>query len=205
MSHAEQSVRASTTRGADRVASILTAAKDILISEGFAGLSYRNIAKAAGIAVGNVNYYYPSKDDLMVDLANFIFDRWDERFRKRVPSRLKNDREIFRFSIGFMIQENKRDRTIRLLMEMWAMANHSPSVSKMLDAFYAKMRGSIADMIGRVRPDLPSQALAMRAALITAQIEGLMILVGPKRVPHDELVGIETAAVGQIERLAFSD
>jgi AcrR family transcriptional regulator len=205
MSHAEQSLRASTTRGADRVASILTAAKDILISEGFAGLSYRNIAKAAGIAVGNVNYYYPSKDDLMVDLANFIFDRWDERFRKRVPSRLKDDREVFLFSIGFMIQENKRDRTIRLLMEMWAMANHSPSVSKMLDAFYAKMRASIADMIGRVRPDLPSHAVAMRAALITAQIEGLMILVGPKRVRHEELTGIETAAVQQIERLAFSD
>lgn len=205
MSYVHQIVKPLTNKGNGRVAVILDAAKHIVVSEGFANLSYRNIAKGAGIAVGNVNYYYPSKDDLMVDLANFIFDRWDERFKKRVPAAMKGDREIFMFSIEFMIRENKRERTVSLLMEMWAMANHSPSVSKMLDAFYGKMRAWLSEMIVRVRPDLASDVVVMRAALIIAQIEGLMILIGPKRAPHKELVGIEHAAVEQIERLAFSD
>jgi AcrR family transcriptional regulator len=205
MSHAEPILRAPTSKGADRAAAILAAAKNIIVAEGFSGLSYRNIAKATGIAVGNVNYYYPSKDDLMVDLANFIFDRWDERFQKRVPSALTDDRAIFLFSVRFMIEENKRDRTISLLMEMWAFSNHSPSVAKMLDAFYGKMRAWIAGMIGRVKPELDPQRLALRAALVTAQIEGLMILIGPKRFAHPELKGLEDAAVAQIEALAFAD
>lgn len=205
MTQVDHAARASTTKGNDRVATILAAAKDILVTQGFPNLSYRNIAKGAGIAVGNVNYYYASKDDLMIDLAHYIFDQWDHRFRKRVPAKLKDGREIFRFSVEFMISENKRDRTVNLLMEMWAMANHSPSVSKMLGAFYEKMRTWIGEMIERVRPDLSKDSRDLRAALITAQIEGLMILIGPKRVRYGELAGLERAAVLQIERLAFSD
>jgi len=197
--------KGSTRKGAGRSAMILEVAKDIVVTEGFANLSYRNIAKRAGIAVGNVNYYYPSKDDLLVDLAEFIFDRWDERLKKRVPSRLKSDREIFQFSIKFMIEENKRERTVTLLMEMWAMANHSPPVSKMLGAFYARMRSWISDMIERVRPDIGRESRDLRAALITAQIEGLMILIGPRRVRHEELAGIEQAAAEHIQNLAFGD
>ncbi|WP_395667213.1 TetR/AcrR family transcriptional regulator [Methylocella sp.] len=201
----EQIVRPPTLKGSERAATILTAAKDILVARGFSELSYRNIARGAGIAVGNVNYYYPSKDDLLVDLAHFIFDRWDDRFRKRVPARLTDSRDIFIFSIEFMIRENKRERTVNLLMEMWAMANHSASVSKMLGAFYAKMRAWIASMIERARPDLPRESVDLRAALITAQVEGLMILIGPRRVRCETLVGLEKAAVVQIERLAFAD
>lgn len=44
-----------------------------------------------------------------------------------------------------------------------------------------------------------------RAALITAQIEGLMILIGLKRVRHEELAGVEQAAAAHIENLAFGD
>ena len=72
--------RPMTTKGSGRVQDILKAARDILVEKGFASLSYGVIARRVGIAVGNVNYYYPSKDQLMVELAEYIFDRWDERF-----------------------------------------------------------------------------------------------------------------------------
>lgn len=174
-----------------------------MVKEGFSALSYRNIATAAGIAVGNVNYYYPSKDELMIDLANDIFDRWDRRFNETVPSSLNSPRDIFLFSVRFMLEQNKRDRTICLLMEMWALANRSTSMSKMLDAFYCKMRAWIKEMILRAKPKLDPAQADLRSALITAQIEGLMILVGPKRVPRVELDGLEEAALVQIEQLAF--
>jgi hypothetical protein len=37
-----------------------------------------------------------------------------------------------------MIEENKRVKSSTLLLEMWAMANHSTSVMRMLDTFYAR-------------------------------------------------------------------
>lgn len=199
-----QSAKAPTNKGNERVAEILEAAKNIVVKKGLSALSYRNIAIGAGIAVGNVNYYYPAKEDLMVDLAGYIFDKWDVRFQKEAPAELKSNREIFLFSVKFMIEQNKRERTIRLLTEMWAMANHSKSVSTMLDAFYLRMRAWIAEMIHKAKPSLDEKQIAMRAALITAQIEGLMILIGPRRVAHEDLAGIEDEALRQIEKLAFA-
>lgn len=196
--------RAPTSKGSDRVQTILEEAKNILVRDGFSGLSYRAIANAAGIAVGNVNYYYPSKDDLLVDVARYIFDRWDEKFRRKIPESISAPKEIFGYSVRFMIDENKREKTISLLMEMWAISNHTAAVAKMLDAFYEQMRTWIDRMIDQANPGLDPIVRAHRAALITAQIEGLMILIGPRRLPHKELVGLEAAAAKHIEALAFA-
>jgi AcrR family transcriptional regulator len=194
-----------TDKGNERIRLILEEAKNTLVLDGFSALSFRNVAKRAGITVGNVTYYFPSKDDLMVELARYIFDRWEVRFRRSVPDNLINNMDFFSYSIRYMIEENKRPKSNSLLLEMWAMANHSTAVMRMLDTFYGKMRSWIEDMLSEISPGLPSRERRLRAALITAQIEGLMVLIGPKRMVHKDLTGLEDEAIKQIERLATAD
>ena len=176
-----------------------------MVDEGFAGLSFRNVAKRVGITVGNVTYYFPAKDDLLVELAGYIFDRWEARFRRHLPSDLTDKMDIFLYSIRYMIDENKRVKSNRLLLEMWAMANHSTAVMKMLDTFYCKMRAWIEEMLIEIAPTQPRQQRRLRAALITSQIEGLMVLIGPNRMIHKELDGLENEAIRQIKKLAVDD
>ena len=195
---------ATTDKGNARMGAILEEAKNILVEEGFAELSFRNIAKRVGIKVGNVTYYFPTRERLMEELAAYIFNRWDAGFRRRVPEHLTDGLEIFDYSIRYMIEENKRHRTNALLQEMWAMASHSDVVMRMLDVFYTKMREWIDSMLAQVNPALPVRSRRVRAALMTSQIEGLMVLIGPRRIPHDELRGIEEAAVAAIHRLALA-
>ena len=90
-----------------------------------------------------------------------------------------------------------------LLLEMWAMANRSRAVSKMMDTFYGRLRASIERMIAELNPAMAAETRALRAALITTHIEGLMILVGPGKPRHRELHGIEDEAMLQIERMAL--
>ena len=59
-------------KGQERILQILEAARDILIDNGYAGLSMRKIATAAGITIGNLHYYYPSKKDLISDLLDHV-------------------------------------------------------------------------------------------------------------------------------------
>jgi AcrR family transcriptional regulator len=192
-----------TEKGNERIRNILEEAKNTLVEEGFSALSYRNIAKRAGMTVGNVTYYFPTKDDLMVELARYIFDRWEARFRRNLPNHLTEKTNIFEYSIRYMIEENKRLKSSSLLLEMWAMANHSTAVMKMLDTFYGKMRAWIEDMLADISPTLSIQKRRLRAALITSQIEGLIVLIGPKRIAHKELSGLEDEAIRQIQRLAL--
>ena len=194
-----------TEKGNERIRSILEEAKNALVEEGFSGLSFRTVAKRAGITVGNVTYYFPTKDHLLVELAEYIFDRWDLKFHHDLPTTLTAKKDIFLYSIRYMIEENKRIKSSTLLLEMWAMANRSISVARMLDIFYAKMRAWIEVMLVDINPTLSVRKRRLRAALITSQIEGLMILIGPKRIAHKELNGLEREAIKQIQRLAMAD
>jgi AcrR family transcriptional regulator len=194
--------KGATEKGNERIRSILEEAKNALVEEGFSGLSFRTIAKRAGITVGNVTYYFPTKDHLMVELAGYIFDRWDVRFHRNLPKTLTAKMDIFLYSVRYMIDENKRVKSSTLLLEMWAMANRSTSVMRMLDAFYGRMRSWIENMLADINPALSVRKRRLRAALITSQIEGLMILIGPKRVAHKELNGLEEEAIRHIQRLA---
>lgn len=178
-------------------------AKNILVEDGFLGLSFRAIAKRTGTTVGNIGYYYGTKDDLMVDLAEYIFDRWEFRLQRDMPPSMTDRREKFRYFIRYMIDQNKQRKTMFLLLEMWAMANRSLAVSKMMDTFYGRLRDSIDGMIADLNPKMAADTRALRAALITTQIEGLMILVGPRKPKHRELDGIEDEALAQIETMAL--
>lgn len=191
-----------TLKGNERVAAILDAARSVLVEEGFAALSFREVGKRTGMTVGNVGYYFPSKESLLVALAEHIFDRWDARFRRHVPPGLDDAHAIFTHSIRFMIEENKRPKTKSLLLEMWAMANRSRSIARMMDTFYGRMRGWIEAMLVEIDPGTSPGTRTLRAALITAQIEGLLLLIGIDHPPDAALLGIEDAAVEQIRRLA---
>ena len=192
-----------TDRGRSTAVRILEESKDILVAEGFAGLTFRNISSRSGITVGNVGYYYRTKDDLMVDLANYIFDRWEDRFRRDVSVSRSYDRKSFRLGLKYMIDQNKNPKTRALLMEMWSMSNRSAAVSKMMTAFYKRMRDTIEKMIRDVNPRMKDELVRLRAALITTQIEGLMLIIGPRGPKDRKIQGIEREALDQFERLAF--
>jgi AcrR family transcriptional regulator len=203
MTNANAISKATTDKGGERIAAILEDAKNIVVEEGFSALSFRAIAKRTGMTVGNVSYYFASKDQLMEQLAEYIFDRWEKRFRKSIPVDAGDKMGIFLYAIRYMIEENKRPRSRSLLLEMWAMANQSSAIAKMMDVFYARMRAQIEVMIIDINPNLPKQACRLRAALIAAQIEGLMVVTAPKRLARGELKGIDDVAVEQITRLAL--
>lgn len=192
-----------TSKGSERVVAILEAAKTVLVEDGFAALSLREVARRADMTVGNMGYYFPSKDSLLVALAEHIFDRWDARFRRHLPPDLADGQAIFLHSIRFMIEENKRPKTKSLLLEMWAMANRSRAIRRMMDTFYGRMRGWLEAMLHDLDPAMGAHTCRLRAALITAQIEGLMLLIGPNSPAESELIGIEDEAVRQIRRLAL--
>jgi len=197
------SIRRLTDKGSSTATRILEEAKNILVEDGFLGLSFRAIAKRTGTTVGNIGYYYGTKDDLMVDLAEYIFERWEFRLQRDMPPSMTDRREKFRYFIRYMIDQNKQRKTMFLLLEMWAMANRSLAVSKMMDTFYGRLRDSIDGMIADLNPKMTADTRALRAALITTQIEGLMILVGPRKPKHRELDGIEDEALAQIESMAL--
>ena len=51
---------------------IVRAAADSLLENGYAGTSVRAIASRAGVAIGNLQYYFPSKSELLVEAWRYF-------------------------------------------------------------------------------------------------------------------------------------
>lgn len=58
--------------------SILKVAKEIVSTEGLNALNIRKVARESGIAIGSVYYYFPSKDELLIEVIENV---WEDIFR----------------------------------------------------------------------------------------------------------------------------
>src|SRR5258708_29733284 len=54
---------------------IVRAAAESLLENGYAGTSVRSIASRAGVAIGNLQYYFPSKSELLVEAWRYLTAR----------------------------------------------------------------------------------------------------------------------------------
>jgi AcrR family transcriptional regulator len=197
--------RRNTDKGNSTATAILEQTKNILSEQGLAAISIRSVADRCQMSPGNVTYYFRTKEILFAELAKYLFARWNRRFYRKLADFAGPPLETLVYSIEYMIEENKRPKSSNMLLEMWAMSTHSPAVMMMMDVFYGQMRSWIARLLEAANPAQPEATRQLRAALITAQIEGLMILIGPNRVDHAELRGLEKEAIRQMKHLALSD
>ncbi|MCW8884817.1 MAG: TetR/AcrR family transcriptional regulator [Motiliproteus sp.] len=62
----------------ERRAAILAAAEHQFALNGYKGTSTSAIAKAAGLAKAQIHYYFPSKDDLYIELLSTIAAEWND-------------------------------------------------------------------------------------------------------------------------------
>lgn len=100
---------------------ILDAAQNVMLEEGYAAVTYRSIAAQAGVTAPLVQYYFPTLDDLFVELLRHRSDRNLERLLGELGARPDEPLRI--------IWEFSTDETSAVLMaEFLALANHRKAI-----------------------------------------------------------------------------
>src|SRR5437660_2281693 len=72
---------------------IVRAAAESLLESGYAGTSVRAIASRAGVAIGNLQYYFPTKSELLVEAWRYLTARSVEELRSAL-NRLTDPVEV---------------------------------------------------------------------------------------------------------------
>jgi AcrR family transcriptional regulator len=110
---------------------LLDVTERVMIEDGYAAVSSRRIAKEAGVTPALVHYYFPTLDDLFLEVLRRRGQQQQERL-ERVLLSPQPLRALWSFS--------KEQASTGLLMELMALANHRKVIRKELATYADEYR-----------------------------------------------------------------
>jgi AcrR family transcriptional regulator len=169
---------ATQNKGQARLARILTAARSVFMAAGYAGFTMRKVAEQAGMSVGNLSYYYRTKDDLLRDLIDHVIGGYLGIFDSLRDAAGQSPQKQLGAVLDYWIDDLGSAETTAFFPELWALANHDVQVAALVDDLYARVRQPLRDLIPRINPactDADAQELAL---FMCAAMEGLTVFIG---------------------------
>jgi AcrR family transcriptional regulator len=192
-----------TDKGFERAHEILDAARHIFAAEGYAGLSMRRVAMEVGVSLSNVQYYYSSKDMLIEAVLLYTMTIFQEKIDRISSEMVRASRvDQFQSTIDMFLGELGDPITAAVFFEIWALATRNPFASGLMDKMLARERKAIFKLIQGLAPTISDEQYQLRAALIVAQIQGLLLFRLFNPAKKAELAGLEQAAKQTVLRLA---
>ncbi|MGG7604423.1 TetR/AcrR family transcriptional regulator [Massilia sp. BKSP1R2A-1] len=165
-----------TEKGFGRARAILLAARALLASEGYAGLSMRRVAQDAGMSLSNVQHYYGNKEQLLEALLLTTMDEFQAKM-DRIAVAMAGRPQVERFltTIDMFLDEITEPVTHAIFFEIWALASRHPFASSLMGRMMGRERKAVYGLIRGLNPAIGDDEAMQRAILIVAQVEGLML------------------------------
>jgi AcrR family transcriptional regulator len=170
-----------SVRGQTAVVEILSAARNVLIEEGYPRFTMRNIADRAGMTVGNLSYYYKNKEDLLHDLLEAVIQGYLGDFERIVDDASKPPDQRLEELVRFIMNDLSTKETTGFFPALWALANHDSFAAAEMEKMYAVERGAIARAVRQIRPDLSKRDRDAISLFLSAAMEGHTMFIGYER------------------------
>jgi TetR/AcrR family transcriptional regulator, transcriptional repressor of bet genes len=173
-----------------RKVQLMEATIDCIAARGFADLTLADVARAAGLSVGIVNFYFRSKDALLIEtlrhLVNDYIQQTNENFRNAGTSAAAQIDAMIESDFHRTIANRKR---VTVWYAFWGETRWRPEFLKICqelsDSFHQETREVFARLVveGGYR-DIDADVIARG---FDAMIDGLWLdmLINPKAVERD--------------------
>jgi AcrR family transcriptional regulator len=113
---------------APKSAEILHAIRTAFIEKGFDGASMQDLARAAGMSVGNFYRYFPSKDAIVAQMIALDMTEIEAEFARVLQS--AHPMDALRTLIEMRIWQNHTDQKGQLWAEISAAAQRKPDIAE---------------------------------------------------------------------------
>ena len=173
-----------------RKVQLMEATIDCIAARGFADLTLADVAKAAGLSVGIVNFYFRSKDVLLIEtLRHLVADyvrQTNDNIRSAGATAAAQIEAMIESDFHRTIANRKR---VTVWYAFWGETRWRPEFLKICqqlsDSFHEETRAAFARLIAEggyseIDPDLVARGF-------DAMIDGLWLdmLINPKAVERD--------------------
>ena len=132
---------------------IVRAAADSLLEQGYAGTSVRAIAARAGVAIGNVQYYFPAKSELLVEAWRHLTLRSVDELRQ-VLNQLTDPLEVLEVGVESIWDALRRLGDVQLAaFDLLVLAPRAQPLQAYLPELFTRYREVIEEQLDRLDDD----------------------------------------------------
>ena len=168
--------RSKGAKGKARAAELMKAAKEVLIESGYARFTLRSVANAAGVRLNHLQYYYPTKRELVLALTEHIAGTYANAIKDVLAAVPDTPTARFMAWVDFLMEECWTPRTRRFFIQLWGLIESEDAYSgTLLHDFYETDVREILNLLKELSPHIAETDLKLRARIIAGLIEGMML------------------------------
>jgi AcrR family transcriptional regulator len=153
---------------------ILTAAAEVISERGVQNTRISDVAERAGTSAPGVLYWFPTKDELLVEALQFADDRFYESLTRELEGLGTATERLTRL---IELWPAEGDGETLLWMELWVRALRDPQLAKTRERLDRRWRAAIADIVrdGQASGEFGAADADDLALLLGALMDGFAI------------------------------
>jgi AcrR family transcriptional regulator len=145
---------------------IVRAAAESLLENGYAGTSVRAIASRAGVAIGNLQYYFPTKSELLVEAWRYLTARSVDELRAAC-NQLDDPLEALELGVESIWDTLRKLGDMQLAaFDLLVQAPRTDRLRAYLPELFTRYREVIQEQIDRLEADGRVRLLVGREVLV---------------------------------------
>jgi AcrR family transcriptional regulator len=145
---------------------IVRAAAESLLENGYAGTSVRAIASRAGVAIGNLQYYFPTKSELLVEAWRYLTARSVDELRAAC-NQLDDPLEALELGVESIWDTLRKLGDMQLAaFDLLVQAPRTDRLRAYLPELFTRYREVIQEQIDRLEADGRVHLLVDREVLV---------------------------------------
>lgn len=177
-----------------RVIELTEAAWRVLVRDGVAAVSVRNVAAEAGVATASLRRTFPRQTDLLCACLDLMSERVTRRIAALSP------REPVAWTVAALSETLPLDSRRRTAMEVYlALGTHAFTDSAVAAAFSRVQDGLqelAAAVVAALAPELREQARRLAVAHLCALVDGLALGILHGRDPEETVAVLQQHVAG---------
>ncbi len=191
-------------RGREGHETILRAALTLLVEQGYRAMSMRKVAAACGMKLGNLTYYFPTKEDLVRELLDAVISSYEIEFDAIIHEEGVSPERRLEEICTLILEDIRTKKTTRFFPELWALSNHDPFVFDRVHKLYARARAPLLGFIEEINPNLTKEQTETLALFISASMEGMTVFAGHEKPFERRMPWLEKIAAKSFVQLVKS-
>jgi len=181
--------------GQETAQRVIESARALLMREGYAQFSMRNVASHASMHLANVQYYFPTREALVRALLTDTGARYRAAYEKLLTQAPVDRVERFKAVVDYNLRDVASEPTRRFFIQLWALLSTLDGDSnELLNELYRIDLEQLSERIAELEPAVEPAEVRRRATLLAAMIEGLVLVRGAHSDQPAELRRLMTYA-----------